>query len=370
MYKIKPVNNKISFKDFIEFPYTLYKDNKYWLPPIKSDEKKHWKNHPALKFSDLQMWVVYLKDRPIGRIAAIINHEYNKKTGNDYGRISGLEFYNDEKGFGLLMNTAIAWLKKKGMKKVHGPLGYTNLDTQGMLIEGFDYLPSVASVYHLPYYKTHMQKYGFEKENDWIEFHLKLTKQAIQKGEKGAMILEKRYGFKLINPKSKKDFEPYADTVFEIINNAYQNLPYVMELNNELKQYYKSKYFNVLNPKYIFFVKDKEKVVGFLVGIPSLSKALKKANGKIFPFGWYHIMKAIKNPEEIDLALVGSLPEYHTKGVAALLFKGLHEELQKNDIVDMETTGVFETNQHVISNWKNYDHIQHKRRRTWIMDIE
>ena len=368
-YEIKPADSAKVFKDFVNFPYVLYKNNPYWIPPIKSDEKKMWTQHPALNFVDLQKWVVYWKERPVGRIAAAINHKYNEKTGQKYGRLVGLETYNDEKAFRLLMDTALAWLKEKGMQKAHGPLGFTNLDTQGMLIEGFEELPSIASVYHLPYYKTLMQKYGFEKENDWVEFHLKLTDEPVKKGERGAKLLKRRFGYEVFSPKNKKELKSYADVAFQILNKAFAHLPYVIELDDDLKNYYKNKYFNVLDPKFTFFVKDKDKIVGFLIAMPSLSEGMKKANGKLLPFGWYHIMKAMKHPKIIDTLLTGVIPEYDSKGVAVMLFDALHNAMLSNGIKDIETTGVFEDNHNVIANWKNYEHRQHKRRRTWIKDI-
>jgi len=368
-YEIKEANDGKILKDFINFPYLLYKDNQYWIPPIKSDEKKLWTQHPALKFVDFQKWVVYWKGRPIGRIGAAVNHKYNEKTGVKYGRIVGLETYNDEKGFRLLMDTAIDWLKEKGMEKVHGPLGFTNLDTQGMLIDGFEELPSIASVYHLPYYKTLMKKYGFEKEHDWVEFHLKLTEEPVKKGDRGAKLLKRRFGYEVFSPKNKKELASYAEIAFDILNQAFAHLPYVIKLDDELKAYYKKKYFNVLDPKFTFFVKDKDKIVGFLIAIPSLSEGMKKANGKLLPFGWYHIMQAFKHPKCIDTLLTGVIPEYDSKGVAVMLFDALHKTMQANNVNDIETTGVFEDNHNVITNWKNYEHVQHKRRRTWIKEI-
>jgi len=368
-YEIRKADEGKDLKNFIQFPYLLYKDNKYWLPPIKSDEKRLWTKHPALRFVELQKWVVYWKNRPVGRIAAAINHKYNEKTGQKYGRIVGLEMYNDEKAFRLLMDTAIDWLKEKGMEKVHGPLGFTNLDTQGMLVEGFDELPSIASVYHLPYYKNLMKKYGFEKENDWIEFHLKLTEDPVVKGERGAKLIKRRFGFEVFSPQNKKELDKLTELAFNILNEAFAHLPYVIKMDDELKNYYKKKYFNVLDPKFTFFVKDQDKIVGFLIAIPSLSEGIKKANGKLFPFGWYYLMQAYKHPNCIDTLLTGVIPDYESKGVAVLLFDALHKAMIAHDINDIETTGVFEDNHHVISNWKNYNHRQHKRRRTWVKDI-
>ncbi len=368
-YSIKEVENSKALKDFIEFPYTLYKKHTYWIPPIKSDEKKYWTQHPALDFSEMKKWVVYWKDRPVGRVAAIINPKYNEKTGEKYGRIAGLETYNDEESFRLMMDTALDWLKEKGMEKVHGPLGFTNLDNQGMLIEGFKELPSIASVYHMPYYKTLMQKYGFEKEKDWVEFHLKLTDDLVKKGERGAKLIEKRFGMEVFSPKDKKELEEYAELTFGILNKAFKHLPYVIEFDHKLKDFYKKKYFSVLVPEYTFFVKDKEQIVGFLITIPTLSKALQKANGSLWPFGWYYLWRAFKNPKGVDTLISGVVPEYEPKGVAVLLFDALHQFMKKKGIEDIETTGVFEDNYQVLNNWQNYDHVQHKRRRSWVINL-
>ncbi len=368
-YKIKEANKGKVLKDFINFPYSLYKNNQYWIPPFKSDEKKFWTQHPALKFVDLQKWVVYREDLPVGRIAATINHKYNEKKEQKYGRISGLETYNDEIGFSLLTDTACDWLKNKGMKKVHGPLGFTNLDKQGMLIEGFEEIPSVASVYHLPYYKALMEKQGFEKENDWIEFHLKLTEKPVKKADRGAKLIKRRFGYEVFSPKDKKELIFYAETAFNILNRAFADLPYVIELDDDIKHYYKKKYFNIIDPKYTFFVKDKDKFIGFLIATPSLSKGIKKADGKLLPLGWSYIMHDFKYPVCIDTLLTGVIPEYDSKGVAVLLFDALHKTMSANNVKDIETTGVFEDNHNVIANWKNYEYVQHKRRRTWVKNI-
>ena len=268
-----------------------------------------------------------------------------------------------------MLSTAEQWLRDKGMTKVHGPLGFTNLDTQGLLIEGFDYLQCIASVYHYPYYKEHLENFGYTKENDWIEFQLTLTDDVVKKGERGAALLKRRFGFEVLRFESKKEMMQYADKVFDILNEAFAKLPYVIPLDDEMKELYKEKYFQMLDHRFVFFVKDKDRIAGFLIGIPSLSKALQKANGSLYPLGIVHIMKAFKNIEVIDLTLTGVDPEYQAKGVAVLLFDELHRTLRKHNISIMETTGIFETNHNVINNWKSYQHIQHKRRRCFVKTL-
>ena len=198
--QIQEVTSKREKKVFVELPFSVYKGNSYWVPPIKSDELKSMnpETNPSMRFSDTKFWLAYRDGKAVGRIMAIINHRYIEKTGVKAGRFSKLEFFDDAEAFQKLMDTAIAWLKENGMEKVHGPLGYTNLDNQGLLIEGFEYLPSVASVYHLPYYQKHIEAYGFEKEIDWVEFRLTLGKDAIEKSNRGVALIKKRYGFEVL----------------------------------------------------------------------------------------------------------------------------------------------------------------------------
>jgi hypothetical protein len=322
--------------------------------------------HPATRFSDTKCWVAYRDGKPAGRLCAIINHKYNEKTGEKRGRFSKLEFFDDAEVFTALMDRAVAWLKEKGMTSVHGPLGYTNLDNQGLLIEGFDYLPSVASVYHHPYYQKHIESYGFRKEIDWVEFRLTIGEKAVNKANRGAGLLKKRFGFEVIRFRKKKELYPYADKLFELVNHSFSSLPFVVPFDKEMVEFYTRKYFSVIDPQYVFFVKKEEEIVGFMLAVPSLSEALQKANGRLFPFGLYHIRKAIKHPEVIDFFLAGVKPKYEHTGAIVVLYAEIQNQMIKNGLHTVETTGEFETNRHVISNWKNFDHIQHKRRRCFI----
>jgi GNAT superfamily N-acetyltransferase len=371
MIQIKEVKSLKQIKQAVDFYYELYKDDPFWVPPIRKDEIKlmNPEENPAFRFCDTKFWTAWKDGKIAGRITAIINRDYNKKTGEKAGRFSRVEFIDDKAVSEALFQTAEAWLKEKGMEKIHGPLGFTNLDTQGLLIEGFDYLPSIGSVYHKPYYKAHIEALGFEKENDWIEFRLTVGEKANNKALRGAALIKKRYGFEVIKPQSTKELQKYIKPIFNILNEAFADLPYVAPFNDEMIEYYAGKYFKVLNPKYVNIVKKDEKIVGFVVGLPSLSTAMQKAKGKLFPTGFYHIMKAMKHPEVIDLLLTGVVPEYQNAGVAVILFAELQKEMLKDGIDQMETTGIFETNHNVISNWKNFDHIQHRRRRCFVKKL-
>jgi hypothetical protein len=368
---IKEVVSYSEQKLFVKLPFEIYKNSPNWVPPIISDEYKVFsrEKNPAFDFCDAKFWIALKNNKCVGRILAIVNHKYNEKTGIKYGRIARTEFFDENEVVDKLFETAESWLKEKGMNVVHGPLGFTNLDTQGLLIEGFEYLASIASVYHLPYYISHFERLGYEKENDWVEFRLTLTEAPLAKAKRGAQIVMQRNGVELINFKTRAEMMPYTKRIFEILNNAFQELPYVAELNEKMVKLYIDKYFNMLNPKFIKVAKKGDEMIGFFVGLPSLSKAMRKANGRLFPFGFLPILNALKKPTEIDMLLTGVLQEYHASGIAVVLISALQEEMMAAGINTMETTGMFETNHNAIANWKNYEHIQHKRRRCFVKKL-
>ena len=371
MLEIKEIRDRKGLKQFVTFPFSVYKGNKYWVPPIIKDELKQLSrdSNPFFKNLDGKFWTAWKDGHCVGRIGALVDHAYNKKIGSKMGRITRMEFIDDAGVSKGLFDTAENWIREQGMEAVHGPLGLSNLDNQGLLIEGFDHLPSIASVYHLPYYKEHFESNGYEKENDWLEFRLSLGETALNKGKRGSEIVKKRYGFEVHKFTTNAEMQEYLFPVFHLLNEAFEDLPYVIHFDDDMIRAIGDKYFKVLNPKFVRVVKKDGELVAFIIGIPSLSSAMQKANGKLFPFGVYHVLKAMKKPEVIDLYLTGVSPKYHTSGAAVILFAEIQEEMMNQGITQMETTGVFETNHNVISNWKNYDHIQHKRRRCFVKKV-
>ncbi len=370
MIEVKEVNSKRDIKQFVDFPYSLYKGNDYWIPPIKSDEIKQMSpaTNPAFAFCDAMFWTAWNGNTCVGRIAAIINKDYNKKIGESFGRFSRFEFIDDPEVSKKLMETAVGWMKKKGMEKVHGPLGFTNLDNQGLLIEGFEYLPSIASVMHYPYYQQHIEALGFEKENDWLEFRLKIEKVP-EKAQRLVEIIKKRNQLEVIHLKEKKEMQLYLNEVFHLLNKAFDELPYVAPFSDELIESSTKKYMQVLQAKYIVVIKKEGKIVAFIVGMPSLSKAMQSAKGHLFPFGFRHIMKAMKKPEVMDLLLTGVDPSLQKLGLPAILISELQTSMIENGVQYVETTGMFESNLKGATTWKNYEHIQHKRRRCFVKSL-
>ncbi len=370
MVSIREVVTAKDYKQFVDFPFELYKHNKYWIPPLKKDELKQLKpeTNPAFQFCKVKLWTAWKQNRCVGRIAAIINEKYNQKIQRKMGRFSRVEFEDDPDVSKMLFEVAENWLKSEGMEAVHGPLGFTNFDNQGLLIEGFDYLPSQASVMHFPYYKKHIEDLGYSKEEDWVEFRLKI--EAIpEKASRLADIILKRNNLEVLRFSNKKEIDHYFKEVFQLLNKAFDELPYVSGFTDEMIDHVKKKYTSVIQPKFVVFIFKDGKLVGFIFGLPSLSKAMQKANGKLLPLGFYHIYKALKNPTEMDLLLTGVDPHFQKMGLPAILINELQKTMIENGVKYVESTGMFESNLKGASHWKNYEHVQHKRRRCFVKEL-
>jgi hypothetical protein len=369
--RIIEVTTPSLIKTFARFPFVIYKNNPNWVPYIISDEIKAIgkDTNPAYKFCDATFWLAYKDNKCVGRIGAIINTLYNKKMDEQIGRFSRAEFVDDYSVSKALFETAEKWLKNKGMTKILGPLGFNNLDSQGMLVEGFEHLAAVGSVYHMQYYKSHVEALGYEKEIDWVEFRLKITdvpEKALRLNE----VIQKRFGVKVLSFTTKKEMQPYTPQIFNLLNEAFDELPFVSPFPPDLIEFYAKKYASLLVPRFVKVVVNQEnQLVAFIVSLPTISKALQKANGKFFPFGFFHIMRALKNPAEFELLLTGINPKLQGQGISALLITELQKEMLKTDGRWVETTGIFETNNKAIEHWKNYEHLQHKRKRCFRKNI-
>ena len=364
--EIKAVINSRDIRAFVNFQFELYRDNPYWVPPLKSDEIKSLtpKKNPAMKFCDSKFWLAYKDGKVVGRIGGIIISFYNQKMGEDIARFTRSEFIDDVDVADALIKTVEEWAKEKGMKGIQGPLGFSNLDHQGLLIEGHDWLPSVASDYHMDYYLKHYQRLGYEKEIDWLEFRITFPENLPEKAIKINEMVKRRYGMKSLEFATKEELFPYKYKIFDVFNDAFQELFGTYVFPEELKTFYADKYFPILNPKFVKMMINKDgNPVAFIIGMPSLSKAMRNANGKLFPFGWWYLKKALEHPEEMDLMLTGVLSEYQSKGLVAVLTTDIWKTAKKYGIKYVETTGMLENNTVAIQLWKSYDHIQHKRKR-------
>ncbi len=371
MIEVKEVISTKDRKDFVNFQFNHYKGHKFWIPPMKSDELKQLnpETNPAYDFCDAKFWTAWQDGKCVGRIGAIINKGYIEKSGKKYGRFSRFEVIDDPEVSNALFDIAEDWMKDQGMVGIHGPLGFNNLDNQGLLIEGFDYLPSIASVMHYPYMQKLIEDRGMVKENDWVEFRLKIE-EVPEKATRLVEIIKKRNNLEVIHLREKSEMKLYLKDVFHLLNKAFDELPYVTPFSDRIIEHATKKYMDVLQPQYIIVIKKEGELVAFIVGLPSLSEAIQKAKGTLFPLGFMHIMKAMKNPEVMDLLLTGVDPHYQKLGLPAILISELQTSMINNGVKYVETTGMFETNLKGATTWKNYEHIQHKRRRCFVREFQ
>lgn len=370
--KIKEVSSKKELKDFIKFPDKLYSGSKYYTPNLHIAEINtfsHEKN-PAFEFCKAKYWLVYRNEKVVGRVAGVINYKYNKKHKIKYARFGWLDFIEDKEVLELLLNRVEKWATECNMEYLHGPLGFTSFDASGVLVEGFDEMPATFAHYNYSYYPDLIEKYGYEKDVDWIEYNLKVPENVPEKVSKGAELISKRYKLHAVKSKNIKDLLRYFDELFELLNVTYKDLYGFTEITSKQAVNLKKQFLSFLNPEYISLVlNEKDELIGFGISMPSLSKALIKSKGKLFPFGYLRIMHALRKNDTVDLLLIAIKPEYQNKGLIAIIFNKIMQTVIKNNITNVETTRELEDNKKVQHLWNDYESRQHKRTRCYIKKL-
>ncbi len=370
MVNIVKVETKRQLDSFVKFPFKLYKDNPYWIPTLISDDKftLDKNKNPAFEFSDAEMWLAYKDGELAGRIAGIISHSYINKWGNRYARFGWIDFIDDPDVSKALLQTVESWAKENGMDGVHGPLGFCDLDKQGMLVEGFEELGTFITIYNYPYYMKHMEALGYVKDAEWIEIDITMPKDdAVKKISMLAQKAKEKYSLSVVPLKKPKDVLPYVEEVFDLLNKGYEHLYGVVPITARQVDCYVKQFFSFLNPEYICIIKgDDGKIAGFGIIIPSLSKAAQKSKGRLFPTGFIHFINAIKKNDTLDLYLVAIRPELRSKGVPYVMLDELTKAATKNGVVRAIASPELETNHAVQSLWKNYSTRIHRRRRCYI----
>lgn len=368
---IKKVSSKKELKTFIRFNYELYKGNPYSVPDLYDDMLNTFnpKKNAAFEFCEADYFLAYKNDRVVGRVAAIINHRANDTWQKKEVRFGWIDFIDDEEVSEALLDTVAQWGKERGMKSIVGPLGFTDMDAEGMLIDGFDQLGTMSTIYNYPYYQKHMEKLGFEKDADWVEFKMKVPEAIPEKFVRISEIILQKYKLKIKKLKRKEiKGKNYGQRIFDLINEAYAPLyGYSKMTQGQIDQYIKM-YLPLIDLRMVSIIEDEEgNLIAAGISMPSLSEALQKAKGKMLPFGWYHLLKAlfIKKPKILDLLLVGVKPEYQSKGVNALLFYDLIPVYQQLGFEYGESNPELEDNKKVQSQWSVFNPEQHKRRRAY-----
>lgn len=371
--QIREVTTLKELKRFIRFPFSLYRNHPYWVPAMTFDELNTLRQNknPAFENCEARYWMAYSNRRAVGRVAAILNRKHIEKWGQKYMRFGWFDFVDDPSVPTALMGAVETWAREAGLEAVHGPLGFTDMDREGMLVEGFDELATMITYYNHPYYPQHMEKMGYVKDTDWVEYEMTVPAEPDPTIARIADIARRRYKLHLLEAKSKKDLLRYADELFEILDEAYAHLYGTVPLTRRQVEAYVKQYFDFVQPDFVPVVLDDNgKMVAFGITMPTLSKALQKTRGELFPFGFLHLIKALKNYEKFDLYLVAVRKEYQSKGVNAILMDRMNHIFNKLGVKKVESNPELETNINVQGQWKYYERRQHKRRRVFIKRLE
>lgn len=371
--KLEPTKKELL--KFIHFPIdVLYNDSTCYVPDLVSDMLSTFlpSENPAYEFCESAFFMAYRDGKPVGRIAGIINSLVNQREQKQEGRFGFVDFIDDEEVVDALMRAVEQWAKEKGMTCLTGPLGFTDMDPEGCLIEGFDQLGTQVTIYNYPYYPKHFERLGFVKDVDWVEFKVIVPEQIPEKMVKIGNIVQHRFNLHLVKMNSTKELvKKYGNEIFALINESYDSLFGYSPLSEKQVKHYINVYLPFLPLDHISLVADaNDKLVGVGISVPSLSRALIKSRGRMLPFGWYHMLKAIKHEGRIvDLLLIAVAPEYQSKGVNSLFFVDLIPAFNKRGYEWAETNIELENNENVQKQWQYFDIKQHKRRRAFTKDI-
>ena len=360
---------------FIGFANELYKDCPYYCPPLFFDELNCFnpENNPALEVCEFQLWMAYRDGKAVGRIAGIINRRANEKWGYKNVRFGWFDFVDDIEVSHALLDTVVAWGKERGMTALNGPVGFTDFDHEGLLLEGYDYPAVMASLYNYPYYVKHIDAYGLTKEADWVEIQVYPPKACPERLERIADIVKQRSNVHVDKVKNSRELvRKYGIEYMDVIDEAYQKLYNFQPMTDKQKNYYKNMYFPLLNFDFVtLVVNEKDEIVGVGLGMPDISGALRKCGGKLLPLGWYYLLKALKakKMDVFSFLLIAVRPDYQDKGINALFFQDQIPYINKYGIKCLETTNILETNTKNIANFTQFDHKIHKRHRAYIKEL-
>ena len=373
---IKTVSSKKDFMTFARFANKLYKGNKYYVPSMPMDDISTFskEKNAAFEFSDAEFYLAYKDGEVVGRVAAIINHKANEAWKVKQVRFGWIDFIDDLEVSAALLDAVIEFGRKAGMTQIVGPLGFTDFDPEGMLVEGYDRLSTMALIYNHPYYPEHMKKHGYYKETGWIEYRLTIPEFVSERHKRIAEAVMERYHLRIIK-KTRRQIkkERYGQKLFDLINQTYCVLYGYSLLSEKQIDQYVDMYLSLIDTEMLTFVENKEgELIAAGISIPSLSEALQKCNGEIFPFGWWHLLKAmfLKKPDTLDLLLIGVRPDYQNRGINSLMILDLVERYNKLGFRYAETNAMLETNNRIHAMFEPFEKEVHKRRWVFGKDIE
>lgn len=359
--------------EYVKFPFSLYKNHPYWVPPLINDELETFDQtkNPAFDQAEAYFFLAYRNNKIVGRIAAIVNWQEIKVQQKPKVRFGWWDVIDDINVTKALLEKVYELGKKHHLSYVEGPMGFSNLDKVGVLTEGYDRLGSMITWYNYPYYKDHLEQLGYVKEKEYFESLFSFSDVHPDSFSKISHLIEQRYGLRIETFTKTKDIIPYVDEMFNLFNTSYEKLASFVAVSERQKEYFKKKYIPFVNPEYILFVLDKEnKMVAFSIVMPGFSEALKKANGRLFPFGFYHLLQAKKHSKEVLFYLIGIEPEYQNKGVTAIIFREYYNVFKEKGITLCNRTPELEENNAIHNLWKNFNSTVDRRRRTYRIELE
>lgn len=362
--------DKDQLLQYVQFGIDLYRGNDCYVPPLITDQIDTLRpeGNPAYDFCEAQSFMAFRNGEPVGAITAIINRAANEKTGERQVRFGFMDFIDDEEVVDALFDAVAAWGRERGMTEMVGPLGFTDLDPEGMLTEGYDQIGTMATIYNYPYYVDHMERMGFEKDAEWVEYRITVPDGIPEKHQRISDIVARKFGLKVKKFTSKKKIkEQYGRAIFDLVNESYADLYGFVPLTDRQIEHYINIYLGVLRLDDVTLIVDSdERLVALGISMPSMSKALQKSRGRLFPFGWYHLLRAINGHSDVvDLLLVAVKPEYQSKGVNALLFSDLIPRYIANGYKFAESNVELEGNANVQKQWEYFERRLHRRRRAW-----
>ena len=374
MVEVREVRNRAELRQFVDFPNRMYRDVPQFIPAMYGDDLQDWdrKKNPAFEYCEGKCFLAWRDGAIVGRIAAILNKKANEKWGFNRVRFWQVDFIDDIEVSAALFRAVEDYAREKGCDEVHGPLGFTDLDSEGMLVEGFQEKGMFITFYNYPYYREHLERLGYGKDVDWVEFLVDVPydERTVTRLDKLSERVLSHNNLHVLNVTSRKQYGPILETVFHLVDEAYSELYGTVPVTRAQIQRYAKKFVPIVDPNLTCFVMDEhDRMVAFGVSAPSMASALKKSRGRLFPFGWIGVLKALKKNDTLDLFLIAVVPEYRNKGVNAVLMNHVLKGCHKMGIVRAETGPQLETNEKIQHQWSLFNYRQHKRRRCFVKKL-
>lgn len=373
----REVSSKKDLRQFVRFPFTLYANNRYWVPGLISDDEALFdpEKNPAYETagpgsgSRTKLWLAFMDGKVVGRVAGIINDTHIRKSGNRYARFGWIDFIDDINVARALVQQVETWSSEQGMTGIQGPMGFTDFDAEGLLTDGFEEPGTMSTIYNYAYYPKYLEQLGYRKDVDWIEYEVTIPTSSPDRIRRFSEIAAKKYGLHVLQTKKAKDLLPYATAMFDLINASYSHLYGVVPLSPKQVDTYIKQYFDFIRHDFVSFILKGNELVAFAIAMPSLSDALRKAQGRLFPFGIFYLYRALQKNDKADLFLIAVRPDLQNKAVSSMLMHDLGEKLIRNKIVKAITHPMLEDNSNVLNIWKNFEKKIVRKRRCYFKEL-